>query len=351
MKNRLVILSIGLAAIASVFALSSRFLETRDNMDTLREARQLIVYANSSFIDSFGPGLDLKQEFEKTCDCVVKYIDAGGISEVLEKLKSNPNRRVDVVLGLDLLSLSSAAKSVRFQSLGSLSADWVPEIKGRKYKRFIPYDWSPVGIVYKSGEVDKFKSWKDMFTSKGSDRLSLPDPEMSSLGLTWLYWFFSSAKGDEPQVSDSFQNLRKLAHSFSPSWSAAYGLFKSGQTSMVFTYLTSLLYHWREENDHSYQFMNFQEGHPVQIEYGAVPDACWNCGVAKAFVKFLTLPYAQNVLYRKNYMLPVIELNIQDSFYEKLPKPRVISPENLDKFATKKADLLRLFRQSRNSSL
>lgn len=294
-------------------------------------------------MDPYGPGLELKQEFEKNCDCTVEYVDAGGAKMAMERMKLDPTRRVDLILGLDHILLSSFAQTIKFQQLSAPDVPLREELRPFIYPRFIPYDWSPMGFVYRKGEVPVVSSWQEAFEQWPDRTLSLQDPELSAPGLEWLYWLYLQPK----ELTKNFVQLNRIAHSVSPSWSASYGFFRKGQVQAAFTYLTSLIYHWSEEKNEAYQFMQFKEGHPVQIEYAAVPDSCWNCGSAKKFVSFLLTEKAQKILAAKNYMLPVRNDVQLPEVYTKLPNVKILGPGRLDEFVGRQDEILDLWRKAR----
>lgn len=339
-----IVFALAILTVVFAVALSQMFLKTKSHREDRVKAANLIVYTHSSFMDAYGPGAELKLEFEKTCECTVEYIDAGGAASALERIRLDPKRRVDVIMGLDHLILARAAQSIRVQDIAAPSnTEWVESIKPFVYPRFVPYDWSPMGFVYRRGEVQPARSWPEAFAQLPKNSVSLPDPALSTPGLELLYWLFVST----PHFEDSLRRLKPIVHSYSPSWSASYGLFKKKQAKVTFSYLTSLVYHWQDEKDESYQFMVFQEGHPAQIEYAAVPDSCWNCNVAKNFVHFLISPFAQQKLAAKNYMLPVVNtISLGDAFLG-LPNVKILGPEKLDEFVSRQNEWLELWRSSR----
>ena len=77
------------------------------------------------------------------------------------------------------------------------------------------------------------------------------DPRSSSPGFQFLVWIINQF-GEE-----TLYQFIKKAYLISPSWSTAYGLFTKKQTHAAFSYLTSLAYHWIEENNTDFQIMNF----------------------------------------------------------------------------------------------
>ena len=110
---------------------------------------------------------------------------------------------------------------------------------------------------------------------------------------------------------------------------------------MVFSYLTSPVYHWREEKKFEYQPAIFSEGHIEQEEYAAIPAGCENCDIAKQFFYFLASPRAQAIIMKKNFMLPANMSVLSDEF-AKLPQLKILSVEekSYQEFIKRKSEFL-----------
>jgi len=344
-KQKKILFVVGaIAVLAFTVTISIRFFDVRGKTAQRAESAKLIVYTHSSFMDAYGPGAAIKEEFEKTCVCTVEYVDAGGASEVVERIRLNPGRRVDVILGLDYLQLKYVAESIRLQKLTPPNIEFVPEIKDKIFQRFIPYDWSPMGFIYRQGEITPVGSWQELTQKLPKKSVSLQDPTLSSPGLVWLFGLFSTQKTDWQK---ELINWQLLVHSYSPSWSSAYGLFRRGQAKLAFSHLTSLVYHWQEEKNESYQFMTFSEGQPLQVDYAAVPETCWNCNVAKKFVNFLTSEWAQSQLMQKNFMFPVNSAVTLSETFLRLPQVKVLSTNEAEEFANRREEILQFWKANR----
>lgn len=345
MSKKIVFSLSGLAIFIFAVALTNSFLNTKSNRSERVKAANLVVYTHSSFMDAYGPGSELKSEFEKTCDCTIEYIDAGGAAAAIERVRLDPSRRVDVIMGIDHLLLARLAQNIKVQAIPAIDVKWSEAIRPFVYARFIPYDWSPMGFIYRKDETQPATSWSEAIANFSKNSISLQDPSMSAPGLEFLYWLFVLNN----DFSKILKEINPFVHSYSPSWSASYGLFKNKQAKITFSYLTSLIYHWSEEKNENYQFMNFAEGHPAQIEYAVVPEVCWNCGTAKKFVEFLLTPSAQKILAEKNFMLPILDNLPLSEAYARLPQVKILSPEKLEEFARRQSELLEMWRLSRSA--
>ena len=326
---------VALAAFAVVLGYFFRL--TAKRSAKLRREVNIIVYAPKSFIDPFGPGEEIKSDFEKKCDCTVDYVDMGGALAAIQKMKLDPKRRVDVVVGVDLLDLQKVFTSVKVQQIDLPWVKFKQEIKPLVFPRFVPYDWSPMGFVYRKGEVQPSASLADFLKNAPQKSLVLEDPELSSAGLEWLYWIFQAT----PNPAAALQALHQATETVAPTWSNAYGLFKNNQAKIAFSYLTSVVYHRTVEKDNRYQFMSFKEGHPAQIEYAFVPDSCWSCDTAKQFIVNLLSVSTQKLLAEKNYMFPVVKHVPLSKEFQELPKVKVFGPERLQDFERHQGELIK----------
>jgi thiamine transport system substrate-binding protein len=359
-----------LLALISVLVFAIFFGRTLYNTSANHELKSkqvtLTVYANSYFVSQFGPGPEIKSLFEKFCQCTVEYVDVETSILAIEKMKLDPTRRVDVFVGLDHLLLHRAANAIRFQEVDLAHLDWRDEVQSLVYPRFVPYDWAPMGFIYRKSKVSPdlmaAKNLEQAFEAMSQDRLILTDPRMSPVGLEFLYWLFVTDMSfanfsrdllQQPQMPSELeqnfvQKLRSVKNkvqSYGSSWSASYGVFRQGQADVTWSYLTSLIYHQQVEKSSDYDFLIFDHPHPVQVEYAAVPDSCWNCGGAKQFVEFLTRPEIQKIISAKNYMLPVVKNVIIDSAFASLPKVKTLKNEGVEFFVRYEDQILNLWAQ------
>lgn len=304
-------------------------------LDTNRLPLKVLSY--DSFVASWGPGPELAQLFEKETGIKVEYQESPDAGLLLKKMELFP---VDVVIGFDQLTLSEARKGRKWlplpEEVKATGARWLePE--------FLPFDWGPMAFVYRQGEITPPTSLTDLLDARFKGAIALQDPRTSTPGLQFLYWVL-----DEMGVEEGFAYLAKLKtnlHSVSGSWSTAYGVFTKKEAKLAFSYLTSPVYHWSEEKDESYQPAVFASGHPVQIEYAAVPESCSNCVAARQFISFLLSAKAQEIIMKKNFMMPVVDSVVQGSLFAKLPVVQIREIKSLPQLNEKKAELLERWRQ------
>ena len=75
------------------------------------EKPELVIYTYDSFASEWGPGPQIKTEFEKTCDCVVTFVGLDSSVGILGRIQlEGAASKADIALGLDT-SLTSVAAS------------------------------------------------------------------------------------------------------------------------------------------------------------------------------------------------------------------------------------------------
>ncbi len=284
----------------------------------------LTIISYGSFVSSWGPGPAVGKIFEKEYGVKLQWINAGDAGLIIERLRfQNANQSVDVVLGLDQLTIDGAREVLEWRNFSYPEILWHKRLpKDALQRDFVPFDWGPLAFVYKKGQLDPPKSLEELLSKKYQGTISLQDPRTSTPGLQFLYWILSE-KGIDAGFS-FLGNLSESIHSISTSWSTSYGLFKRGQAKLTFSYLTSPIYHMIEEESGDYRAAIFEDGHPYQVEYVGIPEKCKNCDLAEAFVNFLLRPEIQKIIMAKNYMLPVVDQIEQGTEFANIPKVRLI---------------------------
>jgi thiamine transport system substrate-binding protein len=186
-----------------------------------------------------------------------------------------------------------------------------------QYKNFVPYDWAVISFVKRKDQNFNIASIRDLLKPELKGKIALQDPRTSSPGLQFVMWVANTFPED--QAVDFLKLMSKQVHSFSPSWSASYGLFKNKNADVVLSYNTSPLYHVVEEKDNNYQSLEFVEAHPIQVEFAGVLNTCTSCEAAVKFIYFLRTPAAQKIIMNKNYMLPIEKQALEGTVFDTLP--------------------------------
>lgn len=292
----------------AVFVSLAGFYAYRGEGINKAEDKKVYVYASSSFMAQWGPGPALKELFEKQNLFKIEFVESADINMTVQKLSYEGDAAVaDVIVGLDQFDIARHGTKLKWRDIERPAGlNYVPEVRPvTNDKNFVPYDWAPLSFVVRKSDNQNVSRLDDLLKENFSKQIALQDPRTSSPGLQFLVWVFEN-KSPEDAIS-FLKNMQKQVHSYSPSWSTAYGLFKNNQASMVYSYVTSPVYHLVEENDNGFTAVETSEPLAAQVEFVAVPATCKSCEGAELFVNFLLSPEAQKILMSKNYMFPVID--------------------------------------------
>lgn len=301
------------------------FLHKTEQGSSANSVPTLRVFGYASFTGRWGPGPALKELFEKNCNCKVEFIEGSDSGILLQRLKiEGESLGADVLVGLDQFDLSKALSEHSWRKLNFGKLDMYDAVlPALTNSFFVPYDWGALTFVVRRNELTRLPaSLDDLLDSEFTKKIALQDPRTSSPGMQFLYWVIRS-KGEE----DGFKYLQKLmgqVHSFSPTWSTAYGLFTNKQTKMAYSYVTSPLYHEIEEKRKDYVALNFNEPLPVQFEFVGIPDFCRHCELGEKFVNLMLSSEGQKIIMEKNYMFPVMKGVMEGSAFAPLMNVKTI---------------------------
>lgn len=304
----------------------------------------LKILTYSSFAGAYGPGSVLKEEFEKHCSCQVQWFLAEDSTLLAQRFQLLP--QTDMILGWDqitkLSSLTGLSETSKvWENLSSLNVFHTAFLElihsQEKWDFFIPYNWSPIGFLSKEA-LSKPSSLEDLKSFEG--RFSIPEPRTSNLGLQFYYWLYEHYQADLKKIEEYLKQIKAKLYSPVPSWSMAYGFFRKGTTDLGFSYLSSLIYHEREEPHQSFFFLDFELAHPYQMEFFSISKKSKNKSLAFRFAKLLLSQKGQEILMSHNYMFPVsVEHNLTKT-------PELLDYDLLEAFIANKQELLDLWESS-----
>lgn len=280
----------------------------KNSRETSRDARPVLrVFGPSSFVSQWGPGPWLKQEFEKTCDCRVEFIDGADSTILFQRVKSETRSGTDVVVGMDQYDLETASTSFEWREIDHTGLNFETDVRpALGNKKFVPYDWGILAFVVRKSENQQLPNkLDDLLAPEWAGQIAMEDPRTSSPGLQFLLWLIQ-AKGEDAAF-EYLKKFNKNVKSYAASWSMAYGLFTKRQVKAAFSYVTSPVFHLVEDKDSDVVALEFQEGHVVQFEYAGIPEQCRQCALAEKFVRLLLSAEGQKLVMEKNYMFPVIQ--------------------------------------------
>ena len=268
----------------------------------------LVIYAYSSFTASWGAGPLLKEAFEKQCQCQIEIRDADDGRLLIQRLKlEGAHTGADVIVGLNQWDVDEAVENLSFLPVPwqPSSSSWESFSQSLALPPFLmPFDWGLLTVnTRQSSAAAGAKDLPSLLALLPPKSLALQDPRTSAPGLTVFLWLVQTL-GEEEAFS-YLRQLKQKVFTIAPSWSLSYGFFQKGQAEAVFSYVTSPIYHQQEEKDFNYLALELKEGLALHVELTGVLSTCRHCDRAKDFVRFLMTPEAQEILMKKNYMLPV----------------------------------------------
>ncbi|HRO11570.1 thiamine ABC transporter substrate binding subunit [Amaricoccus sp.] len=264
------------------------------------EKPELVIYTYESFVSEWGPGPQIAANFEKECDCTVRFVGAGDGAALLGRLRLEGQRTpADIVLGLDTNLTAAAKETGLFAPHGiadpalDLPIPWEDDT-------FLPYDWGYFAFVYDRTKMpDPPASFEELIASDAS--IVIHDPRSSTPGLGLLMWVKDAYGERAPEI---WQGLAPRIVTVAPGWSEAYGLFVNGEVDMALAYTTSPAYHLIADQDDTKAAAIFEEGHYMQVEVAAMTATSDQPELARRFLGFMLTDGFQGVIPTTNWMYP-----------------------------------------------
>jgi thiamine transport system substrate-binding protein len=262
---------------------------------------KLTVYTYESFTAEWGPGPQVKKNFEAECGCEIDFVSVADGVALLNRVRlEGALTKADVVLGLDTNLTAEAKATGLFSPHGTVGDINVPG--GFNDDVFVPYDYGYFAVIYDTEKLKAPpKSLKELVEGDPEQKIAIQDPRTSTPGLGLLLWV-KSVYGDK--ASDAWAKLKGRVLTVTPGWSEAYGLFTKGEAPMVLSYTTSPAYHMVAENTERYQAAPFEEGHYLQIEVAGITITGAKNPLSEKFLAFMTAPGFQDVIPETNWMFP-----------------------------------------------
>lgn len=278
----------------------------------------LNILTYDSFTSKYGPAKTLKDNFEKNCNCEVKFNSFESALSMFNRIRLDKNKaKADLVIGLESGSIDDAYASKLFAN--AKVTPQYPLLKPILQQSFVPYDFGDFAFIYNS-KTFKHKLPTSLAELAADKNISIiyQDPRTSSVGRGLLYWVNSTSN-----PAQIWQQLKSHTVTVANSWSSSYNAFLKGEADMVLSYVSSPVYHILYEQNNDYKALIFKDGHVDQIEYMAKLNNATNHDLADSFMQYILTPEAQSVLAKTNIMQPVIKTKIDPAF-DSLPTVKSI---------------------------
>ncbi len=301
---------------------------------------ELTVHTYDSFVSEWGPGPKLEAAFEKQCDCDLKFVAAEDGVSILNRLRiEGENSKADVIMGIDD-ALLEEARATGFIAEHGADTSGLKESLDWQDKAFVPFDFGYFAFVYDSSKIDSPPtSLKALVESDA--KVIYQDPRTSTPGQGLMLWMKAVYGGEAPAA---WKQLAQHTVTVTKGWWEAYSMFLEGGADYVLSYTTSPAYHIIAEEKTQYKAAAFAEGHVAQVEVAARLKSSKQPELAQKFLQFLISEEAQKILPVTNWMLPVVDVELPDTFAELVQPERIgFTPQEV---AEQRKDWIKEWRSS-----
>lgn len=146
----------------------------------------LTVYTYDSFVAEWGPGPEIKKNFEAQCNCELKLVGLSDGVTLLNRLRMEGKKsQADIILGLDNNLMQAALDTGLFKESNVDQSKLVLPVKWES-KTFIPYDYGWFAFIYNKDTLpNPPKSMKELLNSDQKLTIIYQDPRTSTRG--WDY--------------------------------------------------------------------------------------------------------------------------------------------------------------------
>ena len=239
----------------------------------------LTVYTHAAFMSSsYGPGIHLKEAFEKTCACEIQYVVLDTIPLAINRINfEGHTTKADVILGLEDIGLDVT-----------------------QVDKLVPYASHCLAFVYDSTKIPNPPKTLDELINS-SYPIILQDPRSSITGLGFLVWM-KKAYGD--RAPQKWKTLAAHVLTFTKGWTEAHALFKQGVAPIIFSYTTDALYNEIEKGTPHLKALHFSEGHLCSNIYAGKLKTTHHSELVDQFLDFLLSKEAQHLIATHAWIYP-----------------------------------------------
>lgn len=295
----------------------------------------ITIYTYESFSSSYGLGPKIKTLFEAECNCEIKYVSLSDANLILAKLVlEGKETKADIILGIDNNLLQKSEDTKLFAPHQIKLPGTVFDIKEElKSNFFVPFDYGWLAFVYSTENSQGLpESLESLINQQKNEKfLVIQDPRTSSPGISFVSWM---ATLYPDKLKDVLKAVDNHTITYTKGWSEAYNMFLSGRAKMVFSYVSSPLYHILMEDKHHIKTWDPNTPKYLQVEYAGLVKTSPNLELGKKFLKFLLSKPAQALIPKNQWMYPMIDGLEPAEFKEAKPAktvwPKKISANQLD---------------------
>jgi thiamine transport system substrate-binding protein len=317
----LAISAVALALVSAVIANFGCVSKSKSSSSEIRILTYSSLGASGGFLDS------IKSEFETESSCKLVITTTMGASQILSYLDEPKQReQIDLVMGIDTLLFERTKSDFylgdppHFQFQNKI----LPILKSQFTRGFIPTDFGALSFIYRKADFKEKtipSSFDDFLKPELKGKWIVQDPRASSPGL--LFFLFADS------LLANFANLKTQWATLAPSWDSSYKMFMAHDSSMVWSYLTSLAYHASKGEKDQYGSIDFKEGLPIQLEGMAVLNRVGNPYLAnpciEKWMQFILSPGVQTKMSNKQYMMPAIADPTLPPYFNQVPAVKKIA--------------------------
>lgn len=272
----------------------------------------LTIYTHAPFVGAtFGPGVPLKEAFEKICQCEIEYVALDTVPLAVNRLNLEGDRtRADLIIGLENIGLDTS-----------------------RVDKLVPYASHCLGFVYDSRTLpNPPQTLEELIIS--SHPIILQDPRMSVTGLGFLIWM-KKIYGD--QAVEKWKTLNSHVLTFTRGWTESFALFKRGAAPIVFSYSTDAVYNELAKGFPYIKAMYFPEGHLCSHRFAGRVKTTQHAKLADQFMDFLGSKEAQTLIATHEWIYPVVqectpETWLKSQNYRPQPNWIAYTPEEIVNF-------------------
>ena len=229
------------------------------NFAYAEETKKISIVTYDSFAAEWGIGPSLKEQFEKTCACMVEYKVFSSSLGMIAALKSGSLKDDDILLGFDQITYQRNPFIRDYLSAHTLQPSAI-----FADTHVYPYDFGTVALVTRKGVFEKVPdSWEELAKNAKDHSIALIDPRSSTVGQAMLL-DMAIQFGDN--LDDFLKKLKPKILTVSQGWGTAYALFTEEEAQTVLSYTTSPSYHRIIEKDDKKIALINKKGHVRQIE-------------------------------------------------------------------------------------